>query len=171
MPRAHRFRSGAPHREREAQAACGPGLRWGNSHRGATSVTSPGAAISPQPPGAPLAHASAERPRKSSYSVTMDLLQRISIDPAVRFGKPCVRGTRLTVGDVLGVLAAGRAEAELLLDFPQLTHECSGLSRFCGGAQRRCRQASVSSPQLLMERFPSSTHGRPPRGPGPGDQR
>ena len=80
-------------------------------------------AVSPQPPGAPLAHASAERPRKSSYSVTMDLLQRISIDPAVRFGKPCVRGTRLTVGDVLGVLAAGRAEAELLLDFPQLTHE------------------------------------------------
>ena len=36
------------------------------------------------PPGAPLAHAAAERPRKSSYSVTMDLLQRISIDPAVR---------------------------------------------------------------------------------------
>ena len=80
-------------------------------------------AISPQPPGAPLAHAAAERPRKSSYYVTMDLLQRISIDPAVRFGKPCVRGTRLTVGDVLGVLAAGRTEAELLLDFPQLTHE------------------------------------------------
>ena len=53
----------------------------------------------------------------------MDLLQRISIDPAVRYGKPCVRGTRLTVGDVLGVLAAGRAEAELLLDFPQLTNE------------------------------------------------
>ena len=41
-------------------------------------------AISPQRPGAPLAHASAERPRKSSYSVTMVLLQRISIDPAVR---------------------------------------------------------------------------------------
>ena len=34
-----------------------------------------------------------------------------------------MRGTRLTVGDVLGVLAAGRTEAELLLDFPQLTHE------------------------------------------------
>ena len=53
----------------------------------------------------------------------MDLIQRISIDPAVRYGKPCVRGTRLTVGDVLGTLAAGRTEAELLLDFPQLTHE------------------------------------------------
>lgn len=53
----------------------------------------------------------------------MELLERITIDPAVRFGKPCVHGTRLTVGDVLGTLAAGNTEAELLLDFPQLTHE------------------------------------------------
>jgi uncharacterized protein (DUF433 family) len=53
----------------------------------------------------------------------MDMLKRITIDPAVRFGKPCVRGTRLTVGDVLGTLAAGSTEAELLEDFPQLTHE------------------------------------------------
>lgn len=52
----------------------------------------------------------------------MDLLERISIDPAVRFGKPCVRGTRLTVGDVLGTLANGCGEAELLADFPQLCH-------------------------------------------------
>ena len=53
----------------------------------------------------------------------MSLLERISIDPAVRFGKPCVRGTRLSVGDVLGTLAAGSSEAELLQDFPQLTHD------------------------------------------------
>jgi len=53
----------------------------------------------------------------------MDLLERITIDPGVRFGKPCVRGTRLTVADVLGTLAAGTTEAELLEDFPQLTHE------------------------------------------------
>lgn len=53
----------------------------------------------------------------------MDLLSRISIDPAVRFGKPCVRGTRMTVGDVLGYLAAGMSEAAILADFPQLTHE------------------------------------------------
>ena len=52
----------------------------------------------------------------------MNLLERISIDPAIRFGKPCVRGTRLTVGDLLGFLAAGSSEAELLEDFPQLTH-------------------------------------------------
>ncbi len=58
-----------------------------------------------------------------TYCAVMDLLQRITIDPAVRFGKPCVRGTRLTVGDVLGTLASGCSEADLLADFPQLCHE------------------------------------------------
>ena len=53
----------------------------------------------------------------------MDFQGRITIDPAVRFGKPCVRGTRLTVGDVLGFLASGMGEAELLEDFPQLSHD------------------------------------------------
>ena len=53
----------------------------------------------------------------------MDLLDRITINPEIRFGKPCVRGTRLTVGDVLGTLAAGCSEAELLEEFHQLTHE------------------------------------------------
>jgi len=53
----------------------------------------------------------------------MGHVDRISIDPAVRFGKPCVRGTRITVGDVLGYLASGMTEAEVLADFPSLTHE------------------------------------------------
>ena len=53
----------------------------------------------------------------------MSPLDRISIDPTVRFGKPCVRGTRITVGDILGYLAGGMSEAELLADFPQLTHD------------------------------------------------
>ena len=48
---------------------------------------------------------------------------RISIDPNIRFGKPCVKGTRLTVGEVLGHLASGATESELLASFPQLTHE------------------------------------------------
>lgn len=48
---------------------------------------------------------------------------RITIDPTVRFGKPCVRGTRITVGDVLGYLAAGMSEDEILSDFPQLARE------------------------------------------------
>ena len=51
------------------------------------------------------------------------LLERISIDPAVRFGEPCVRGTRITVGDVLGYLAGGTSEEQLLAEFPQLSPE------------------------------------------------
>ncbi len=53
----------------------------------------------------------------------MERLNRIAIDPAVRFGKPCVRGTRITVGEVLGFLAGGGSETELFADCPQLTHE------------------------------------------------
>jgi uncharacterized protein (DUF433 family) len=53
----------------------------------------------------------------------MTHLERITIDPAVRFGKPCVRGTRLTIGDVLGYLAGGMTETEVLAAFPQLQHE------------------------------------------------
>ncbi len=53
----------------------------------------------------------------------MTFLDRISADPGIRFGKPCVRGTRITVGDILGYLAGGMSEDELLSDFPQLTRE------------------------------------------------
>ena len=53
----------------------------------------------------------------------MSLLDRIVINPEVRFGKPCVRGTRLTVGDVLSYLAGGTSQDELLPQFPQLTAE------------------------------------------------
>jgi len=51
----------------------------------------------------------------------MGLLERIVIDPAVRFGKPCVRGTRITVGDILSYLAAGMVAETIVAEFPQLT--------------------------------------------------
>lgn len=47
----------------------------------------------------------------------------IKRDPAKRFGKPCVRNTRITVYDVLGWLAAGMSNQEILEDFPELTLE------------------------------------------------
>ena len=53
----------------------------------------------------------------------MDYLIRIAVDPEIRFGKPCVRGTRISVGDILSYLAAGMSEAEILADFPQLTRD------------------------------------------------
>lgn len=72
----------------------------------------------------------------------MHQLDRISIDPQVRFGKPCVRGTRIAVGDVLGHLATGRSEAELLTDFPQLTHE-DVLACFAFAAERERRLLAI----------------------------
>lgn len=48
---------------------------------------------------------------------------RIVVDPEVRFGKPTVRGTRITVGDVLGYLAEGMTEEQIVGDFPQLSIE------------------------------------------------
>ena len=53
----------------------------------------------------------------------MSPLDRISLDPTVRFGKPCVRGTRITVGDILGCLAGGMSEDHVRADFTQLTRE------------------------------------------------
>jgi uncharacterized protein (DUF433 family) len=53
----------------------------------------------------------------------MSSLERITMTPDVRFGKPCIRGTRITVGDVLGYLAGGMSEDQILADFPQLTRD------------------------------------------------
>ncbi|MEY3023943.1 MAG: hypothetical protein RJA16_769 [Planctomycetota bacterium] len=53
----------------------------------------------------------------------MAAFRRISIDPNIRFGKPCVKGTRITVGEVLGYLSTGMTEAELFAEFPQLARE------------------------------------------------
>lgn len=47
----------------------------------------------------------------------------ISINPNIRFGKPCVTGTRISVGDVLGWLAAGMSIDEIIYDFPDLNRE------------------------------------------------
>lgn len=49
-----------------------------------------------------------------------DLLQRISIDPAVCFGKPCIRGTRIWVSLIIENLAEGVSEEEILEAYPSL---------------------------------------------------
>ena len=51
----------------------------------------------------------------------MDYRDIITIEPGKRGGKPCIRGMRITVYDVLGWLAAGMSHAEILDDFPELT--------------------------------------------------
>ena len=51
----------------------------------------------------------------------MDYRERITIEPGKRSGKPCIRGLRITVFDVLDYLASGMTEAQILQDFPELT--------------------------------------------------
>ena len=51
----------------------------------------------------------------------MEFQEIITIDPDRRFGKPCVRDTRISVLDVLSWLAAGMSHDEIIEDFPQLT--------------------------------------------------
>ena len=72
----------------------------------------------------------------------MSPMDRISVDPEVRFGKPCVRGTRITVGDVLGYLAGGMSTEEILGDFPQLSRE-DILACLAYAAERERRTISV----------------------------
>lgn len=47
----------------------------------------------------------------------------IAMDPEIRFGKPCISGTRISVSDILGFLASGMTYEDLLADFPQLNKE------------------------------------------------
>jgi uncharacterized protein (DUF433 family) len=54
---------------------------------------------------------------------TMDYRHLLTIDPGKRSGKPCIRGMRITVTDVLEYLAAGMSVDEILADFPDLTAE------------------------------------------------
>jgi uncharacterized protein (DUF433 family) len=51
------------------------------------------------------------------------LLKRITTDPSICFGKPCIRGTRIWVSLIVENLADGVAESELLAAFPQLTRD------------------------------------------------
>ena len=55
------------------------------------------------------------------YIPRMDYRDIITIEPGKRSGKPCIRGMRMTVTDVLEYLASGMTHAEILADFPDLT--------------------------------------------------
>jgi uncharacterized protein (DUF433 family) len=57
------------------------------------------------------------------YDTPMDYRHIITIEPGKRGGKPCIRGLRVTVYDVLEYLASGMTETEILADFPDLTGE------------------------------------------------
>jgi uncharacterized protein (DUF433 family) len=75
------------------------------------------ARIAPSPPVALNGH------REWRILNFMSLHDRISIDPAIRSGKPCIRGTRIAVYDILEYLAGGMSDDQVLRDFPALTRE------------------------------------------------
>ena len=52
-----------------------------------------------------------------------DYSQYIFIDPEIRFGKPCIKGTRISIADILGWLAAGMTHQQILEDYPSLKEE------------------------------------------------
>jgi uncharacterized protein (DUF433 family) len=81
---------------------------------------------------------------KAKESCMNALLERITIDPEVCGGKPCIKGTRLWVSLLLDLLADGMTEAELLEQYPQLTHD-DVLAAIAYGAEA-AREHVVSIP-------------------------
>lgn len=63
------------------------------------------------------------RPPSPGYDEDVQELRRITVDPAVMGGKPCIRGMRVTVGMIVEAMAAGRSIPELLADFPYLEEQ------------------------------------------------
>ena len=79
-----------------------------------------------------------DRRKRSAYHWHMDYRNVITIEPGKRGGKPCIRGLRITVYDVLEYLASGMSEAEILTDFPDLTAEdISACLAFAADRERR----------------------------------
>jgi uncharacterized protein (DUF433 family) len=68
----------------------------------------------------------------------VNYLEVITIEPGKRSGKPCIRGMRITVSDVLEYLASGMTEAEILADFPELTqNDLRACLAFAADRERR----------------------------------
>jgi uncharacterized protein (DUF433 family) len=74
----------------------------------------------------------------------MPQLSRITFDPAVMGGKPCIRGMRVTVGTIVGLFAAGRSREEILKAYPYLEDE--DISHSLAYAAWRDNGAAVQSP-------------------------
>lgn len=70
---------------------------------------------------------------------------RITIDPEVRSGKPCIRGTRITVYDVLEYMAGGMSEDEVLDDFPALARDdIRAVLAFAAARERRLAASTAA---------------------------
>ena len=70
--------------------------------------------------------------------------ERITIEPGMRSGQPCVRGMRITVADVLEYLAGGMSRDEILEDFPELEAEDITACLFFAAHRERQLEALAS---------------------------
>jgi uncharacterized protein (DUF433 family) len=71
----------------------------------------------------------------------MQNLDRITINPQVMGGKPCIRGMRVTVGTIVGLLATGKTESEILSEFPYL--EIEDIRQALGYAAWRSQEREI----------------------------
>lgn len=74
-------------------------------------------------PGGARARQHLTSPGRWPYPLVVDYRKHITIEPGKRGGKPCIRGLRITVYEVLEYLASGMSEDEILRDFPDLTRD------------------------------------------------
>lgn len=74
----------------------------------------------------------------------MEELNRITRDPAVMGGRPCIRGMRVTVGMIIGLLAGGRTREEILNSYPYL--EAEDIDQSLAYAAWRVNEQEVSLP-------------------------
>ena len=92
------------------------------------------------------------------------LLQRISIDPNVCFGKPCIRGTRIWVSLILDFLASGMTPEEIMAEYPHLTKDDIRAAIAYGSEMARERHCCHSSPSKSKPFFVGTAC--PPASPG-----
>jgi uncharacterized protein (DUF433 family) len=84
----------------------------------------------------------------------MDNLTRITFDPQVMGGKPCIRGMRVTVGTMVGLIASGETVDDVLADYPYGARGYLGGTFLCGLESRRKRSANDGSQKLnLLVKF------------------
>jgi uncharacterized protein (DUF433 family) len=74
----------------------------------------------------------------------MNWQERIKVDPAIRGGKPCIAGTRITVYDILEYLAGGMSEDQILEDFPDIARDDIRASlAFAAARERRITSSAA----------------------------
>ncbi len=83
----------------------------------------------------------------------MEKLKRITFDPAVMGGKACIRGLRVTVGTVLGLLASGHSADEILKAYPYLEPE--DIQEALAYAAWRVEEVDAGHTRLVDMRLPS----------------